>query len=255
MVFFRLHESPRFLVHAGRPQDAIKSLQMISKFNGSEISIELEDVRDHLHPSEAESSPQKLNTRSRATSRTVFDASVIEDRPSSPTRSGSNESIRATRTGPGAGSLVTAYSSTGETAQVLDSHTFYTPTAEIFPTLPGTEDAGDSEIKDSPVSAAVDQHDDDLVEAIRRRRLSTASRRSSMYEQRVCRCLPRWIRRPLWAWWDRVMMVLAPEWIRTTVLVWSAWCLMSLGTLTSCYALIIPRCASNLLVVHSIYHV
>ncbi|KAF9543339.1 MFS general substrate transporter [Agrocybe pediades] len=234
MVFFRLHESPRFLVHAGRPQDAIKSLQMISKFNGSELSIELEDVRDHLHPSESpESSPPKLNSRHRVTSRTVIDASVIEDRPPSPTRSASNESSRAARAVGGLGSLVTAYSSTGEATQTLDSHTFYTPTTESFPPVPNPDaDADEDEQEDKePVIAApaVEQRDEEFMEAIRRRRLSTASRRSSMYEQRVCRSLPRWIRRPLWAWWDRVMMVLAPEWIRTTLLVWSAWCAMSLA--------------------------
>ncbi len=49
IVFFRLHESPRYLVHAGRPEEAIVSLQMISKFNGSELSLGLEDVADHIH--------------------------------------------------------------------------------------------------------------------------------------------------------------------------------------------------------------
>src|SRR5580692_2933271 len=48
MVFFRLHESPRYLVHAGRPQDALESLQMISKFNGSELELDLEDVEDRI---------------------------------------------------------------------------------------------------------------------------------------------------------------------------------------------------------------
>lgn len=47
MVFFRLHESPRYLVHAGRPEEAIVSLQLISKFNGSELALGLDDVSDH----------------------------------------------------------------------------------------------------------------------------------------------------------------------------------------------------------------
>src|SRR5262245_42466976 len=46
IVFFRLHESPRYLVHAGRPQEALESLQLISRFNGSEIDLDLEDVDD-----------------------------------------------------------------------------------------------------------------------------------------------------------------------------------------------------------------
>ncbi|KAF9440631.1 hypothetical protein P691DRAFT_801711 [Macrolepiota fuliginosa MF-IS2] len=48
-VCFRIHESPRYLVHAGRPQEAVKSLQMIPKFNGSGLGMELDDVADY-HP-------------------------------------------------------------------------------------------------------------------------------------------------------------------------------------------------------------
>ena len=46
ILFFRLHESPRYLVHAGRPHEAIESLQLISKFNGSELSIDLGDIEE-----------------------------------------------------------------------------------------------------------------------------------------------------------------------------------------------------------------
>jgi hypothetical protein len=67
------------------------------------------------------------------------------------------------------------------------------------------------------------------LHSIRQRREPSASRRSSVYEQKVCRALLRWLRRPLWAWWDRVMMVLAPDWPETTILVWLAWFAMSLG--------------------------
>ncbi|KAF9439931.1 hypothetical protein P691DRAFT_804509 [Macrolepiota fuliginosa MF-IS2] len=49
-----------------------------------------------------------------------------------------------------------------------------------------------------------------------------ASRRSLVYEyERKCRLLPRWVRKPLAAWWDRMSMVLKPEWFRMTVLVWA----------------------------------
>ena len=48
ILFFRLHEPPRYLVHAGRKQDALESLQMISRFNGSELALDLEDVEDHI---------------------------------------------------------------------------------------------------------------------------------------------------------------------------------------------------------------
>ncbi|TDL17241.1 MFS general substrate transporter [Rickenella mellea] len=46
IVFFTLHESPRFLVHAGRLEEALVSLRKISKFNGSELDLDIEDVDD-----------------------------------------------------------------------------------------------------------------------------------------------------------------------------------------------------------------
>ncbi|KAF9441154.1 hypothetical protein P691DRAFT_813529 [Macrolepiota fuliginosa MF-IS2] len=51
-----------------------------------------------------------------------------------------------------------------------------------------------------------------------------ASRRSLVYEyEQKRRLLPRWVRKPLAAWWDRMSMVLEPKWFRTTVLVRAAW--------------------------------
>jgi hypothetical protein len=49
IVFFCLHKSPHYLVQAGHPQDTLESLQMISRFNGSELYISLNDVEDHIH--------------------------------------------------------------------------------------------------------------------------------------------------------------------------------------------------------------
>ncbi|PPQ73324.1 hypothetical protein CVT26_015347 [Gymnopilus dilepis] len=210
MVFFRLHESPRYLVHAGRPQDAIKSLQLISKFNGSDLSIELDDVRDHLSPvemdPEAQKAVQRPVPRMRATSRT----GLMEDRPPSPPNMTNGDE-------PSRGSP--SYDSTGETPQ-RNSRDFVTPVEESPP-------ATIESVKE-PLIGSSSTEDDDR-EATARRRLSTASRRSSMYEQKARRLLPRWVRRPLRAWWDRVLMVLAPEWLRTTILVWSAWFSMSLA--------------------------
>lgn len=59
ITFFRLYESPRYLVHAGRPQEAIVSLQKISEFNGEEMDLNLEDVEDKP-PHTAPSSPDAL---------------------------------------------------------------------------------------------------------------------------------------------------------------------------------------------------
>ncbi|KAF7298678.1 MFS general substrate transporter [Mycena indigotica] len=49
IVFFRLHESPRYLVHAGRPEQALETLQLIARFNGSSTlagELKLADVDD-----------------------------------------------------------------------------------------------------------------------------------------------------------------------------------------------------------------
>ncbi|KAF8158011.1 major facilitator superfamily domain-containing protein [Crassisporium funariophilum] len=221
IVFFRLHESPRYLVHAGRPQDAVKSLQLISRFNGSDLSVELEDVRDHHNaPVNGDGESPKVDNRTRANSRTIFDASIIEDGPSPPAIGPSSDSARASRA-----NLVTHYASTGETP-ILDTHTFNTPTTEDIPSLPRL---GERLLKETP--APTDEQPTRRVNtnSTINRRLSSASRRSSMYEQKVCSALPRWLRKPLWAWWDRVMMILAPEWFRTTMLVWFVWCALSLG--------------------------
>jgi hypothetical protein len=215
MVFFRLHESPRYLVHAGRPQDAIRSLQMISRFNGSDILIELEDVRDHQYhdaPVATEGDSSQFDVRSRANSTTPFAARVIPDGPISITTDPITENSQSSRS-----VLITDYASTRETPNRGDS----IPVLSDSPTEPM--------LKDVAATADESLHRDNL-HSIRQRRDSSASRRSSVYEQKVCRVLPRWLRRPLWAWWDRVMMVLAPEWLRTTVLVWLAWFTMSLGS-------------------------
>ncbi|GAK62466.1 MFS general substrate transporter [Moesziomyces antarcticus] len=48
VVFFRLLESPKYLVHAGRPQEARDILQKIHKYNGgATIALRIQDVDDH----------------------------------------------------------------------------------------------------------------------------------------------------------------------------------------------------------------
>lgn len=213
LVFFRLHESPRYLVHAGRPQDAIKSLQLISRFNGSDISIELEDVRDHqCHdvPVTTEEDFSKFDVRSRANSITPFATNVVPGGRMSITKDSSSENSQSSQS-----VVITDYASTGETPNRGSS----TPEQHVSSDSP-------TEPMLKEVAATLRR---DNLHSNGQRREPFASRRSSVYEQKMCRALPRWLRRPLRAWWDQVMMILAPEWLRTTLLVWLVWFAMSLG--------------------------
>lgn len=237
MVFFRLHESPRYLVHAGRHREAIESLQMISKFNGSELSLNIEDVQDITH--QTESSPVKSSgsgigrtSPPRPTADVVFDADAVDGSPTRKLAShASREHLRATadeHTPPD-------YSSTGEPNVTLSEHTFTTP---IIPNTP----SGEGTAIDAPDSDGDVEEDyikrgrNSSLRSQRRARPIRARSASSLYEvkSKLYWKLPRFIRNPLFAWVDRVAMVLTPEWLRTTLLVWGAWCSMSLGASTIC---------------------
>ena len=204
MVFFRLYESPRYLVHAGRPQDAVKSLQSISLFNGSDISIKLEDVRDHHY--DAPVTVEGDEPRLQLNSTTSLAINVIAD------GSTTDSSIEASRS-----ALIAHYSSTGETPDLDSRGNIEQDVLSDSPTEPMLKDVATTAGESLPHNNFHSGPE------------SKPSRGSSVCEHKVCRVLPRWFRRPLWAWWDRVMMVLTPEWRRTTILVWIAWFAMSLG--------------------------
>ncbi|KAG1901158.1 MFS general substrate transporter [Suillus fuscotomentosus] len=224
MVFFRLHESPRYLVHAGRHQEALESLQLISRFNGSELPIELEDVDDRppptteAHVSAGERVPFLPNSNSqdpRANNET-FDTGA----DGSSTSSDQN------------GTKV--YQSMAEaTHDALDGHTFITPVGEVPPRGQSLA-RGHRSRSSSRDSQSESKVLFSVPEARPRPRQGTIHPRTSSVisfemKQRVGSVLPRWVRRPLLAWLDRVGMVLAPEWFQTTVLMWGVWFFMSLA--------------------------
>lgn len=220
MVFFRLYESPRYLVHAGRPHDAVKSLELISRFNGSDISLELEDVRDHPRDVSvtAEGNLSENSAYSRVNSTAAaYAASVIPDRS---TIDPSTENAQASRS-----VSIIHYASTGETPN-LDSRGNSTLEQDVLLDSSIEPKLQNDATPDAPMPRS----------NLHSGRESNASRRSSVYKQKICRILPRWLRRPLWTWWDRVMMVLTPEWLRTTILVWLAWFSISLGPSISCHS-------------------
>src|SRR5882757_1981752 len=125
MVFFRLHESPRYLVHAGRHQEALESLQLISRFNGSELSLELEDVDDRLPSNSEVHAPSSARERvpilpnsssqdARTNDETLFDADA--DSRSTPSEQSGAKVYQ---------------SMDGATHDLLDGHSFVTPTGDV----------------------------------------------------------------------------------------------------------------------------
>lgn len=269
IVFFRLHESPRYLVNAGRKHEAVQALQMISQFNGDELSIGIHDVDDTPRdaagksddaetPFLAEPPHSAQEHRTRDADTVVFDAerdaqpgrrpqaSLSPGLPTSPERQSSRDVLTNVDG--------RDYHSTGSSPTPLDAHAFETPAQEIPPSMPisdrtsplsnsysnpASNDATFKEIPYIPSSPATpasssrvpmprsSSHPPHSRRALSNRRLSSSS---SMYDiKRRVGCLPRRIRRPLYAWMDRIATVLEPEWIRTTLLVWAVWCTLSLA--------------------------
>ncbi|KAF8322590.1 MFS general substrate transporter [Clavulina sp. PMI_390] len=68
IFLFHLHESPKYLVHTGRPEDAALVLRAISKVNGTPLNITVEDVRDTLTESPTTYDGEPLRTRSESQS-------------------------------------------------------------------------------------------------------------------------------------------------------------------------------------------
>ncbi|KAF8547038.1 MFS general substrate transporter [Imleria badia] len=222
ILFFRLHESPRYLVHAGRHQEALESLQLISRFNGSNLTIDLEDVDDRR--------PPESRSPTGSDEREPFLPSSQETRPTegNTTSNGASSDPAARDDG------VKDYQSTDDSPNSLDSHSFVTPVEEYPPRRLSVVT-----IANVPSSSRPDAlHDETkrqsgLPHARYHSARSRVSRPSSVasveLEMRFGSVLPRWIKRPLMAWLDRVGMVLSPEWCRTTLLVWAVWFLMSLA--------------------------
>ena len=255
IVFFRLYESPRYLVHAGRPQEAVKALQMISRFNGSDLSIELDDVVDHRHPSQEGGCGQVVSTT------TVDNATkAVEDvhRSSAiPIVQNTTEVDETSPLGTPPDEDVVPFGS----GLIADYHAIGDTIAPDSLTLPiegqtedlkgGSNELEEEESEDAPLNPGVILPSRKGCRS--RSTFSTSSRASAEQKGRKARLrvvFPRWLADPLDAWTDRVVMVLSPEWLRTTLLVWSAWFGMSLGTSLAAFDL---KIRANLL--FSIHHV
>lgn len=218
ILFFRLHESPRYLVHAGRHREALENLQLISRFNGSDITLDLEDVDDR----------RPLEPRPPSTGSDEREP-ILPTQDTRPHESNGHATSNLADAPRDDG--VKDYQSTDDSPNSLDSRSFVDPVDAYPPRRLSTTtlDAGSS----SRLHAL---HDEPKRRASRPRGSRASSIASVELEIRLGGVLPRWIKRPLMAWLDRVGMVLTPEWCRTTLLVWAVWLFMSLGgfLLTSC---------------------
>jgi hypothetical protein len=244
VIFFRLYESPRYLVAAGRPTEAMENLQLISRFNGEELDLSLRDVRDHFgtvkspRRSLSFSALSPIHRRSEegqtyfptASSSVVFDAGTERGDEMTKVSGGSPDSAD--------------YNTTGETNTIRNNrYSFTTPTIET-PGLPILASPLHSPSQPHPHghqrrhtghSVGEDEEDDEhkIVPRSSRPRLSGTSRgrRPSVVSvsYKSMGWLPRFIRKPLWAYLDRIASVLAPEWIWKTLTIWAIWFSMSLG--------------------------
>jgi hypothetical protein len=240
MVFFRLHESPRYLVHAGRPQDALESLQMISRFNGSELDLDLKDVEDRINdpPTHAQDLAVRTETGVSPSSR-FFDADDDAEMSSSPT------DIKPSSTTAHVGTPLSStpldgsegavpakdYSATGGSEAPLAAYAASERRSHPYHhSLSGRDSFHDDPLSSKEEEISVDDIDvpparPRLTRNRRSRGDTFSSVRSSLYEaaDRAYWVLPPWIRRPVRAWLGRFKMVLVPEWRRTTLLVWATW--------------------------------
>jgi len=245
VIFFRLYESPRYLVSAGRPTEAMENLQLISRFNGDELDLSLRDVRDHFGTVKSPRESLSFSAVSPIHRRSEEEQAFLPTAGSSVIFNADSERGDETTKVSGGSPDSADYNTTGETNTIRNSrYSFTTPTTET-PGLPFLTSPlhSPSQLHDhghqrrhSGYSVGDDEEDDDeykvvsrspqprLPGVLRRRRSSVVS-----VSYKSMGWLPRFIRKPLWAYLDRIASVLAPEWIWKTLTIWAIWFSMSLG--------------------------
>jgi hypothetical protein len=259
IVFFRLHESPRYLVHAGRPQEALVSLRMISRFNGSNLTIDLDDVDDHRPPTRSllddddeVLTPFILNGREE-THFHAHDRNGHDDAEIPTTLTADQEvqdaALRASstiQTVRGQADVIDYLSMRDSPTQLpadLHSRAVSSERANLISPIISGNSTPPQDIPSDQTSSRV------ALPFLSSHSASRGSPRSEpprnrnsgsplvghsriadlLAERRLVDALPRWMHKPLRGWLDRLGMVLSPVWFKTTILVWSAWCAMALG--------------------------
>lgn len=239
VIFFRLYESPRYLVAAGRPTEAIESLQLISRFNGEELDLSLRDVRDYFGTIKSSRGSLSFSPISPVRGRSEETTAFLPTTSSSILFDADNErSNEATKVSGGSPDSAD-YNTTGETNTIRNNrYSFTTPTIEI-PNLPIVNTPSHSPCRlhghlrhHSGHSIAEEDEGGEREAPLRSPQLHSSNvlkRRRSSVSYKSMGWLPRFIRKPLLAYMDRIALVLAPEWIWKTLTIWAMWFLMSLG--------------------------
>jgi hypothetical protein len=178
-------------------------------------------VRDHLHNPCDSGDPQGP----------VDDIQTSED--------GRSGGVAATNADETRTTLVTGYDSTGETPVLDPDHALFPPLVLENPHWQGTKEfpLQPPNFDDPSSSSTLERprmvNPPPISRTHPTRRLSDPSMSS-----KTLHILPPLLRRPLRSWWNRVLLVLSPEWRRTTVLMWSTWCAMALGTFLPSFFLV-----------------
>ena len=245
VIFFRLYESPRYLVATGRSTEAMESLQLISRFNGEELDLSLLDVRDHIGTVKSSRRSLSFSAISSVRSQPEEEQAFLPTTSSSVIFNTDTERGDETTKVSGGSPDSADYNTTGETNTIRNNrYSFTTPTTEI----PGLPIVGSPLHSPSQLRAHTNQRQhtsDSIVEDEEDDEYKIASRSPQPRPSNISRgrpssivsvsyksmgWLPKSIRKPLWAFMDRLALVLAPEWFWKTLTIWATWFSMALGT-------------------------
>ncbi|KAJ1309991.1 hypothetical protein OPQ81_006748 [Rhizoctonia solani] len=236
IIFFRLYESPRYLVAAGRNAEAVNALQSIEDYNikfgrpsRPRFVITLGDVCD--------AKPSAMFSEDGI----VFDTADDEEAPR-PSSRGSNDEHKSQASDSGkeddrSQALAqqpadrTDYRATSQSPEgaVGQGWSFYTPTPShanedtsyFEPKTPASEN--DESETSTPGSSRPRSSSRLSRPPVTHRRARSSS---SVYVEQN---LPSTLARPISAWIDRLSLLFTPQWRLTTILVWCAWWGMSLA--------------------------
>ncbi|EED77951.1 predicted protein [Postia placenta Mad-698-R] len=236
--------------HSCRQQEALESLQLIARFNGDDLDLGLQDVQDHAPAAVLgdgiSASPTRITHDTESafgnpdqdSSALVFhadstDGDVAEVARRSLSSARSRDMLRSASE-----SDSKNYDAMGESNVPLDGHqydtlprrgsTYHVDSSRMHDE---TDEAKEPLVADPVLPSPTEQRTPRLRPGYQERISQRMSTTSSMYEARskLYWKLPRRVRKPVWAFVDRIAMVLSPEWMHTTLLVWAAWFAMSLA--------------------------